>query len=96
MSHTTGRLADRLRQGLATAVLSAAALAVPAAEATGERQGQLAQNSGGTVKPAARSKTAPATKPPAAAAGSKSSAPAAKPAPSGGCGAHEGGCGPSR
>jgi hypothetical protein len=93
-------LVERLSHGLASAVLSAAALAAPAAEAASPAEPRLAQSQGGASRPAARSaaiatpKTTGAQRPPSAktkpSGGSKGSAPA------GGCGASEGGCGPSR
>jgi hypothetical protein len=73
-------LSDRLRQGLVTAVISAAAIHTPvvAAEANPSKP---------PTTPATRSKPAASVKP---------AAPARKPSSSGGCGAYEGGCGPSR
>lgn len=95
MSHPSARLAERLRQGLATAVLSAAALTVPAAEAAAEREVRLAQSTGGTTRPAPRTKPSPAGKAAPTTPAGQGKAPSGKPTQSGGCGAHEGGCGPS-
>jgi hypothetical protein len=82
-------LVERLRHGLASAAISAAALAVPSAEAATPPGLQLAQSQGGTSRPAARGKATKPSKPTV-----KPSSPPAKEKPSG-CGAHEGGCGAS-
>jgi hypothetical protein len=96
MSHPSARLAERLRQGLATAVLSAAALTVPAAEAAAEREIRLAQSAGAATSPTPRSKTQPAGKKAPTTPAAKGQASSGNHQHSGGCGAHEGGCGPSR
>lgn len=96
MTHPPARLAERLRQGLATAVLSAAALTVPAAEAGAERELRLAQNAGAATSPTPRGKASSAGKKAPTTPPAKGQAPAGNQQHSGGCGAHEGGCGPSR
>jgi hypothetical protein len=78
MSRRSIPLAERLRHGLASAVLSAAALAVPSAEA---------------APPAVPAPRGQAATPPKTSAPKPSPSPKAK---SDGCGAHDGGCGPSR
>ena len=98
-------LAERLRYGLASAVLSAASLAAPAADAASPQQPRFAERPGSSSKPVARVpvstspqskavKTTPPKPSPSAKAkplGAGTGAPAAA-----GCGAHDGGCGPSR
>lgn len=101
MSRRSLPLAERLRHGLASAILSAAALAAPSAEAASPQQPRVAQSPDTPSRPAARGQastpqrvTAPHASPsprPKPKGGSTGSAPVA-----GGCGAHEGGCGPSR
>jgi hypothetical protein len=103
MSRRSLPLAERLRHGLASAMLSAAALAAPSADAASPLQPSVAQIPSNTSRPAARSQastpqrvTAPPASPspkpkPKPKGGSKGMAPVAA-----GCGAHEGGCGPSR
>ena len=58
-------LVERLRHGLASAAISAAALAVPSAEAAAPPERQLAQSQSSTSRPAARGKATKTTKPPA-------------------------------
>lgn len=93
-------LAERLRHGLASAVLSTMALVPSAAEAGAPKQPLLAQSQGSATPPAKNRQTPSKTKPtapklaPAATAkppAGKGSAPTAA-----GCGAHDGGCGPAR
>lgn len=96
MSHPSARLAERLRQGLATAVLSAAALTVPAADAGAGREVRLAQSAGATTGTTPRSKTQPAGQKASTTSAAKGQASSGNHQHSGGCGAHEGGCGPSR
>lgn len=94
-------LVERLRHGLASAVLTAAALAAPSADAASAQQPRLAQSPASTSRPATprQPSTAQQGKPPKSTAsvkpktpgGGKGSSPAAA-----GCGAHDGGCGPSR
>jgi hypothetical protein len=101
MSRHSLPLAERLRHGLASAMLSAAALAAPSADAASPQQPSVAQIPSNTSRPAARGQasspqrvTAPQATPspkPKPKGGSKGSVPV-----DGGCGAHEGGCGPSR
>ena len=101
MSRRSISLAERLSQGLASAVISAAALATPAADAASPQQPRMAQSPGNGSRPAARDQgstsqrvTRPQASPspkPKPKGGSKGSPPVAA-----GCGAHEGGCGPSR
>jgi hypothetical protein len=101
MSRRSLPLAERLRHGLASAVLSAAALAAPSADAASPQQASVAQSPSNSSRPAARGQastpqriTAPPASPspkPKPKGGNKGSAPVAA-----GCGAHEGGCGPSR
>ncbi len=101
MSHRSLPLVERLRHGLASAVLSAAALAAPPADAASPQQPMLALSPGHPSRPAARGQhsTAPQPTPPKAAPSAKAKptagAKASAPAPAG-CGAHDGGCGPSR
>lgn len=104
-------LAERLRQGLASAVLSAAALAAPSADAATPQQQDVAQSLGNASRPAVRGQASkpPQSKPPQTTSpktAAPKAAPAAKPksttggktspAAAAGCGAHDGGCGPSR
>lgn len=93
-------LVERLSHGLASAVLSAGALALPAAEVASPAEPRLAQSQGATSRSAPRrqgsgSPTSTGAQPSSAAkpkpsAGTKGSASVA------GCGASDGGCGPSR
>ena len=94
-------LVDHLRHGLASAVLSAAALAAPAAEAIAPQLPMAARNQGGINRPSARGQgTTPATTTapkPSPSTRAKPQGPAQRsPSAAAGCGAHEGGCGPSR
>lgn len=100
MSRRSIPLAERLRHGLASAVLSAAALSAPSAEAASPQQPRLAQSQGNASRPAARGQTSTPTTTVA-----PQSSRSAKPKPVGGkgaapagagCGAHDGGCGASR
>ena len=94
-------LVEHLRHGLASAVLSAAALAAPTAEAIAPQLSMSARFQGGTNRPSARSRGAtPATTTapkPSPSTKAKPQGPAQRSsAATAGCGAHEGGCGPSR
>ncbi len=93
-------LAERLSHGLASAVLSAAALAVPSAEAAPPAEPRLAQSQGGASRPAVRRQAsgAPITSgaQPSVSTKAKPVAGAKGAATVAGCGASEGGCGPSR
>lgn len=101
MSPDSLPLVERLRHGLASAVLSAAALTAPSADAASAQQPRLAQSPASTSRPATprQPSTPQQVKPPKSSAsvkpktpgGGKGSSPAAA-----GCGAHDGGCGPSR
>lgn len=100
MTRSSIPLVERLSHGLASAVLSAAALAAPSTEAASPVELWLAQSQGGARPPAARTQVNRPTK----AQGAQPSS-ATKPKPHvetkgsvsvGGCGASEGGCGPSR
>jgi hypothetical protein len=92
-------LVERLSHGLASAVLSAAALAVPSVEAASPDKPGLTQSPGGASRLAAPGK---ATKTPKTSGPRRFTSPVAKPAAGGeaqapgGCGASDGGCGPSR
>jgi hypothetical protein len=87
-------LGERLRQGLASAVITAAALASPSAGVADPSATRSLASAGtkppapktAAPKPAAPKTTAPKT------AGPKTTTPK----PAHGCGAHDGGCGPSR
>lgn len=118
MPHRSISLAERLSQGLASAVLTAAALAVPTAEAAAPAESRLAQNPGAASQTTAREPAAPSdrnrsansrraavrgpsggsptTTSPSSAGAKAKPASTGKAAPAAGCGAHEGGCGPSR
>jgi hypothetical protein len=93
-------LVERLSHGLASAVLSAAALAAPAAEAASPAEPRLAQSQGGARRPAPRSPVIASPKTtgtqPSSSARTKPSGGSKGEATAGGCGASEGGCGPSR
>jgi hypothetical protein len=93
-------LVERLSHGLASAMLSAAALAAPYAEAASPVEPRLAQSLGGASRPAARSPAVASPKTtgaqPSSSARTKASGGSKESAPAGGCGAAEGGCGPSR
>ncbi len=82
-------LVERLRQGLSGAVLSAAALAAPTDVAAAPGEPRLVKGQGTLSRPAKTTSTKPTA--PKATAPAKGTAPAAA-----GCGAHDGGCGPSR
>lgn len=99
MSRQSIPLVERLRHGLASAVLSAAALAAPSAEAAAPQEPRVAQSQGSASRPAARGQ---ASTPPPTAAPKASSSTRGKPVGSGkgsapaaaGCGAHDGGAAP--
>lgn len=101
MYRRTVPLAVRLSQGLASTMLSAAALVAPSADAASPQRPGVAQSPSNANRPAARGQTstpeqvtAPTASPspkPKPRGDSKGSAPVTA-----GCGAHEGGCGPSR
>jgi hypothetical protein len=92
-------LGERLRQGLASAVITAAALASPSAGVADPSATRSLASAGtkppapktAAPKPAAPKTTAPKTTAPKT-AGPKTTTPK----PAHGCGAHDGGCGPSR
>jgi len=101
MSRLPIPLVERLRQGLASAVISAAALSTPLADAASPQQPKLAESPASASRPAARGQAAtphqtkplkqsPSAKPKTQSGGKGASSAAA------GCGAHDGGCGPSR
>ncbi len=87
-------LGERLRQGLASAVITAVALASPSA-GVADPSATRGLASAGTKPPAPKTAApkpaAPKTTAPKA-AGPKTTTPK----PAHGCGAHDGGCGPSR
>jgi hypothetical protein len=89
-------LSERLRQGLASAVISAAAISVATVADTPDLNAQLAQQSGGSAKPSGAARPAARVKPTSATVTRKPISTSGKAASAGGCGATEGGCGPSR